>query len=410
MDNTSHLYRFWPIPVLGFLKVLVYNIYGLALPNYLLFERKMAPSLVGVIYSAFAFAYIFGPIVFSRFSSRIGTFKAVLINTCSSAGLLTLQMFTLTPFILIVARLFDGLLLGLFWPTIQMDLSRAQKKVHPDISTKYFQHYSYGWNFGILVGNICGIIIVRFWTDYIALLFAWILSFSLIPISFLIDNPAKLTIKKLNNEISENSKTLADDQSSIENPNKALISAPFSIIILGVILFAGHKTFFNFALPIFLERNSMESYWVYVAVFFQQILQILCIILASKPRGLKKFNLMYGAVGGLIGANIIAFLFPIVDIIFWMAMLSGICYGQIYGVLTQIMLSYSSESENPKYVTLYEASMGTAAGITPIIVGYIAEINIIWNNIWIGMFLVLYLLYIGLIFPKISNKPQSKLN
>jgi len=84
----SRRYRLWPVYAAAFTRTLSYTIYGLALPNYLIYFLHVPAGMLGVIISIYSIAYIAGPLVAMSLTRRIGarngTLISVVARSCSS--------------------------------------------------------------------------------------------------------------------------------------------------------------------------------------------------------------------------------------------------------------------------------------------------------------------------------------
>ena len=75
---------------------------------------------------------------------------------------------------------------------------------------------------------------------------------------------------------------------------------------------------------------------------------------------------------------------------------SGLFLGLIHGLAMKIMLEYSTVENTTKYSTINEILIGIGFGITPMITGYVFEINIYAAFVFVaifGLFVLILLLY-----------------
>jgi MFS family permease len=86
-------------------------------------------------------------------------------------------------------------------------------------------------------------------------------------------------------------------------------------------------------------------------------------------------------------------------------MLNGFLSGLSYNFLSKIMLKYGASSKSLKYVSLYELFNGMGFGAAPLLVGFIAEINIKLNFMVLFIFLVVSLC----ILMKLGEKGRKSL-
>ncbi len=109
-------YRFYPMFLMAFIRTYFYAIYGLALPNYLIFEKGWSSGLVGTVSSITAITYILGPFISTYTTKRLGLKRTLIIASTLSYVLLLVPVFVANPMIVILARSLEGIANGHFWP------------------------------------------------------------------------------------------------------------------------------------------------------------------------------------------------------------------------------------------------------------------------------------------------------
>jgi MFS family permease len=197
--NNNRAYRFWPIHAVAFARTFSYTIYGLALPNYLIYFQHIAPGIIGLIIAAYSLAFIFGPLAALPITKKFGIRNTVIFSTVTSVLSVGLQLILFDPLILIVLRALDGFFVGFFWPNLQMEISNWQRVGPKDLTDNYFRTYANSWNTGILSGQVVGYIIIFFGAgnEFAALISSWIAMISMIPMATAIEKSAiKLTYEK----------------------------------------------------------------------------------------------------------------------------------------------------------------------------------------------------------------------
>ena len=110
-------YKTWPVYLLAFLKTLYQSIYGLALPNFLIYNDIMDADMIGVVTSMGALAYIVTPFIGQLVAKKIGYKNSLIISLFLSAISYTTQIVILTPTIFITMQLLEGLSIGLYSAT-----------------------------------------------------------------------------------------------------------------------------------------------------------------------------------------------------------------------------------------------------------------------------------------------------
>ena len=82
---------------------------------------------------------------------------------------------------------------------------------------------------------------------------------------------------------------------------------------------------------------------------------------------------------GLTGIILISYSIFIVGYIWYIALIfavAGLFFGFIHGTSMKIMLDYGTAENTAKYSTINEILIGIGFGVTPIIAGYVVEVNI----------------------------------
>ncbi len=104
-----------------------YQIYGIALQNYLVYTEHWQDSLIGTIISIQTIIYMFGPLL-GIFVTNSHRFKnTLLISSVGSVIMVALQLIFFNPWALVILRSVDGIVIGFFWPNLQMEISNWQR-------------------------------------------------------------------------------------------------------------------------------------------------------------------------------------------------------------------------------------------------------------------------------------------
>jgi MFS family permease len=410
-------FRFWPVYFIVFFKAFYVSLYDIALPNYLIFERNISPSLVGIIMSVYPVAYIFAPLFGNYVTKKLNVRSAILISVFVSIASMTIQIFFFVPIVLIICRIVDGLCLGLFWPNLQYEMSNWQKDTPPEECEKYFAKYSFGWNFGVLCGLLLGFTLVIIWNaNFIALIVACIFSFSLIPIGLRVEKNKCKLIYHQNNAFAcsdydlrgKSEKTSLDliqiqirekkdkvKQKSENfilngeknNQNAQIVTLSIAFAFFGIFIFGSVKSMYNFLYPFFIDAAGHPSYWVYLMILFQQFFQILCLRWVNNKAKSRKYLIFMSSVGLILFISLIMLFLPEIWFISIVLILIGGLGGIIYGISTQIMLEKGADEDSLYYATWFEVFSGIGLGTTQFIAGFLIEVNILLNIIIvIGIF------------------------
>ena len=78
---------------------------------------------------------------------------------------LALETFVIIPWVLILARIIDGLSNGLFWPNLFNQLSEWQKVTNLKDSERNFKIFNNAWSFGLCTGYLVGFALVLIWKN-----------------------------------------------------------------------------------------------------------------------------------------------------------------------------------------------------------------------------------------------------
>jgi len=155
-----------------------------------------------------------------------------------------------------------------------------------------------------------------------------------------------------------------------------MIIYPILFSWIGIIFLATTKSIFVFTYPVFLKLYSLESHSTYLVQGGMQLAQLI---------GLTWINVMniykrkISVVISYVAIIVIAFSILSVGSIWYIAILfaiTGLFFGFIHGTSMKIMLDYGSSKNTARYSTINEIIIGTGFGVTPIISGYVVEVNL----------------------------------
>ena len=380
VKETSQDYRAWPIFWLAFVRLIYVSIFERALSNYLYFDLDISESTLGIISSAGAIAYIFAPILGQWITSKIGIRKALILSCMITPFLTGAQIIYFEPWFLILCRVFLGLAIGLYWPNCMNLLSKWQKISSSEKAKKNFRNFNFSWNSGFIIGLLIGYIWSFSWNDYSAMIFSWSLSFLLIPISFFINKDSKTHDPKeqleihLENPIYEEDFKMLSKTSS--NSNSSMIIYPILFSWIGIIFLSTTKSILLFTYPVFLKGVTSETQSTYLVQGGMQLAQLIGLTWINVMNIYKRKN---SGLISLISVVIISFTIFYISSIWYIAIIfaiTGLFFGFIHGTSMKIMLDYGTAKNTARYSTLNEIIIGIGFGITPIISGYVVEINI----------------------------------
>jgi len=378
IDQNPKPYRAWPIFLLAFIRLLYVSIFERALANYLLFDVRIAPNTFGIISSAGAIAYIFAPILGFWITSKIGIRNALILTSIITPFLTVAQVISIEPWFLILCRVLLGLTLGLYWPNCMNLLSRWQKISSPERAKRNFRNFNFSWNFGFIFGLLIGYIWVLFLSDYVSMIISWSLSFILIPLSFFINKDSVTHIPKEELEIHLENPIYEEDFKMLSktNSNSSMMIYPILFSWIGIIFLATSKSIFLFTYPLLLRQNSLESHSTYLVQGGIQLTQLIGLTWITVMHVYKRKISVFISISALV---VVSFTIFSVGNIWYIAVIfavSGLFFGLIHGTSMKIMLDYGATKNTARYSTINEIVIGIGFGVTPIVAGYVALVNI----------------------------------
>ena len=400
IDQNPKPYRAWPIFWLAFIRLLYVSIFERALANYLLFDVRIAPNTFGIISSAGAIAYIVAPILGFWITSKIGIRNALILTSIITPFLTVAQIISIEPWFLILCRVLLGLTMGLYWPNCMNLLSRWQKISSPERAKRNFRNFNFSWNFGFIFGLLFGYIWVLFLRDYDSMIISWSLSFILIPLSFFINKDSVTHIPKEELEIHLENPIYEEDFKMLSktNSNSSMMIYPILFSWIGIIFLATSKSIFLFTYPLILRQNSLESHSTYLVQGGIQLAQLIGLTWINVMHVYKRKISVFISISALV---VVSFTIFTVGYIWYIAVIfavSGLFFGLIHGTSMKIMLDYGATKNTARYSTINEIIIGIGFGVTPIVAGYVALVNlysIFVFTIITGIIFLIVLIYLS---------------
>lgn len=391
---STEIYRVWPLFMLSFIRLFYVSIFERALQNYLYRVILISESTLGIISSAGAIAYIFAPILGQFITSKLGI-KNSLILSCVLTPILTgVQIIYFEPWFLIMCRIFLGISLGVFWPNCFNLLSRWQKVSNIEKSNKNFKHFNFSWNSGFLLGLLVGYIWAFVWNDYFAMIASWGISFLLIPVGLFLTKESSVSISNQEPHIQVDSTI-----SHIEiKENHPMIIYPILFSWIGITFLAIAKANFLFSYQIFLKASAITSTPTYLVQFGIQATQLIGLTWINSMKVYnRKMSVLISIIFVILFSSLIIF-FDDIWFISILSMSTGLFFGLIHGTSMKIMLEHGTAKSTTIYSTINEILVGIGFGLTPIIAGYVAEINIYFMFLFLsilGLIVLMFLIYIS---------------
>jgi len=394
-------YRAWPIFVLSFVRLFYISIFERALSNYLLWGVNIRESTLGFISSAGALSYIVAPILGQLLTRKfLGVRNALILSSILTPFLTGAQILYPTPWFLITCRVSLGLTMGLFWPNCLNLLSKWQKNSSIEKSNKTFTIFNFSWNLGFIFGLPVGFLWAISWNDYSAMVSSWLLSFLLIPLSFFINKEENRDIMK-DGVIYQTEDPLSHldiEEDLTINSQTPMIIYPILFSWASIMFLTISKSTFAFTYPIILRAFEQPPHLTYLVQWGLQFTQLLGLTLINFIHVYKR---KFASLIGIFGVSLIAFtvvLFQDIIYISLITAMTGLFIGLIHGVGMKIMLEYGTAENTSKYSTINEIFIGIGFGFTPIIAGYVVEINLYAAHgfvIFLGLILLIFLIYLS---------------
>ncbi len=424
LENTlqqpgNRSFRFWPIFSMSFLRTFFFSIYSLALPNYLIYEKDITPSLVGLIGSISAIANIVGPLVGRKLTNSWGIKNTIILSTVLSFLSIITSIFFVIPWVLLVVRALDGFVNGFFWPNAINLVSTWEKRYETTSSIDFLRRFNNSWNFGLIGGYIFGYVFVQYLGSdltvlYISAGFAFLMIPSALSMErcndFSVINNRAVVLQdfklKTSNYDPDNPKDPLkskemEDPSAIGGKYK-LAALPLILAYGGIFIYASAKSIIKFTIPYIFKYDGIDSSWVYFVVLFQQIMQITGLNIMSRLSTKKKGYFI--GLGILISATTMMLFMPHSIIFGLLVIFTGVAVGLMQGVTQRIIMDYTKHRNTTKYSMWNEMFTGVSFGIMPTIAGFLLEIDIIYDFV----FLLVVLVSVGAILLRSSHRYVKK--
>jgi MFS family permease len=417
--ETKQLARVSSIYLLSFIQVFFVSLFSIALPNILIFDKHISAEILGIATSAYAFAYLMGPIILRRISQKLGIQRSFLMISVAAIIYVGVLILTLNVAVLFVAYILDGLFTSIFWSNMNNAVARWQKGRPVKLQNEYFRKFCMSWNLGAILGEVIGFIIVFLGrSDMLALILSWGVVFILIPLSLRFKLPKELpkcddlSLVNKSLEGSNSVKTFNHVKSSHQVQSKKIASImlfPMSMMLVGECLFQVTKSLYNFTFPFIVYSGNVASYWIYLVTFLQQIAQMGAIYISSHRDMYGKFRLFMIGFIGIIGLTILSIMQQDIIMVFAVISLLGFFAGFLYSFSAQLQMNYSAQEGTLKYASMYESISGVGFGLTPLIAGLIVleNPNILFYGL-IGILLIPIFIYSKYLL--MGNKRITQMN
>ncbi|MHA2182478.1 MAG: hypothetical protein ACXAAH_13745, partial [Promethearchaeota archaeon] len=255
-------------------------------------------------------------------------------------------------------------------------------------SKKNFALFNISWNFGFIFGLIIGFLWAAIWSDFFAMVISWTLSFLLIPVSFFINKdkgqstPEEGIIYQTEDPLSH----LDIEEDLTVNRNTPMVVYPILFSWLAILFLTISKSSFAFSYPIFLRPFAQLRDITYLVQCGLQTTQLIGLTLINSMSVYRrKYASFTGVIFVVFFALGILFMRDIIYISIFSASI-GLFLGLVHGTGMKIMLEKGAAQDTSKYATINEILIGAGFGVTPIIAGYVSEVNIYSIFAFIGIF------------------------
>jgi len=393
-------YRAWPIFMISFCRLFFISIFERAFQNYIFSYKNVSVSMLGIISSAPLIAYIFAPILGHLITKKLGIRNSIVLSAISTPILVGAQMIYFDPVYLIIIRVINGLLLGVFWPNCYNLLSKWQSVSSDAKSNKNFRNFNFSWNIGFISGLLVGFFWAFALDEYFAMTFAFIISFTLPFFSLFLKKESEL------NHVDESISYKNDEDDpkrniksfNKQNSNNKMIAYPILFSWIALVIYAVSKSVFRFSYPVFLKESGNPLYFTYLIQLSIQVGQLGGLTWSNS---MKIYSRKISVYVSLIMILLSSIAIVLVQDIIYISIISasiGLFIGLIQGTSLKIMIDYGAAKNTKKYSTINEVLKGIGFGLTPIAAGFIAEINIYGVfvfHIIIGASVLIPLLYLS---------------
>ncbi|UCC20478.1 MAG: MFS transporter [Promethearchaeota archaeon] len=402
-NQDSNNYRAWPLFLLSFIRLFYVSIFERALQNYLYYDIGISESILGFISSTGAITYIFAPMIGQIITNKyLGTRNALLMTSILTPLLTGLQIAYPEAWFLIICRVLLGLTLGFYWPNCLNLLSKWQKVSSLKQSKKNFALFNLSWNSGFISGLLIGFVWAFSWSDFLAMIISWGLSFLLIPAALFIQKEVKPEIsKKIIIYQSEDPLSHLDIKEDLAINNQTpMIAYPIFFSWLSIMFLTISKSIFIFGYPILVKALLSEEF-SYLTYLVQCGLQAMQLIGLTWINSMKLYSRKISSLISIIVIAIVALTIILIGDIWYISIITaitGLFLGLIHGVGMKIMLEYGTAENTSKYSTINEVLVGLGFGLTPIIAGYVFELylfGIHWFLTFLGPIVFISLIFIS---------------
>lgn len=390
-QNVQTHWRFWPVLCLVFIFAFSSPIVMLAAPIYYI-QQHVEIIFVSLLSTALTITYSISPIILNKISDRLGRRKSVIIALIGATGAQLVFFISLHPIVFLIERLFEGFILGFFFPNLQASISDNAEIDHQ----KYLARFNLSWGIAGVFGLLFGAVFLTFIDDLRFLFYINPIFLALNVVIAILFFQEPIHDEEDNQQIEIEVKRPEDHQKLLNSSNFYIPVILPLLFILGLSFASGNGTLLY---PIKSEVLGFQPSSTFLVVVFATITQSLAMYLSNLV-ALKKLKLLTSLTLLIYALMFIFFIINEFYFIFIVLfMLSGFFYGILYGTASRLFLSLNIIKDTSIYSSISESSIGLFFFISQIILGIIAGINV--NFAYISLSIILVLIFIiNLIFQK----------
>lgn len=289
-----------------------------------------------------------------------------------ATGLQLIFYITLNPFVFLIERLLEGFILGFFFPNLTASISDVPNIDHQ----KYLAKFNLSWSIAIVFGLIFGAVILLFIDNlvFIFYLSPIILLVNIFIAIFLFQQSTPPNFKPQDKNTTFKTINPENNQDSTAYSNYFIPVIIPLLFILYTSFAAGNGSFLY---PIRAELLGFHPSSTYLVNTFAVVGQSLSLYFSS-VLALKKLKLVSVFTLSVYPFLFIFFIFNEIYFLFIILFLfSGLFYGMLYGAASKLFIALNVLKNTSKYSGILESSTGLSFFISMLILGFIADINIL---------------------------------
>jgi MFS family permease len=390
-------WRFWPVLCLSFIFAFSNPLLMIATPIYF-FQQGVQIKFISLLSISMTITYSISPIVLNKLSDKLGRRKSVILSLIGASCAQLTFYITLNPILFLIERLFEGFILGFFFPNLQASISDNPSLDHQ----KYLARFNLSWSFAIVLGFLFGAILLQFNEDLRFL-------FYINPLFFILNAIIAIIFLRepLKTNQDDTNRTIDFDTGNPEShqilPNIYKTHIPVIIPLLLVLATAFASGNGALLYPIRAELLGFSPSSTYIVQIFSTIAQSISMYFASQL-ALNKSRLIsaitmatYSFLFIFLYLNNSYFLFIILFI------LSGLFYGILYGIASKLFITLNVLKKTSIYSSISEASLGITYFLSQITIGFIADISIGLGYLAITLSMILIFFIIIVFLRKLKE-------